>query len=138
MLTGWEIVIAGRNFDPAAFLETSIIQPTKIWEREVEEDGERHKQRGIEFSDWHEGAYRLDMVTEALDYLGTHRIEFQKLLSLPGIDDRCLNFVDTSCHRNLACVFDFTPERMSLLASLELSVSIVIPSFGEPGVKPAM
>lgn len=35
MRTGWEIVIAGRNFEPSEFFKTSRIQPNSTWEREV-------------------------------------------------------------------------------------------------------
>ena len=149
MRRGWEIVIAGKDFDPSEFFKTSQIQRNRIWdEEEVEyvvsetlDEGQdsldalsagkppevlkRYLQRKVEFTDWHEGPYRLDMATEALDYLMTHREEFKTLCNLPGIDKRCLNFED-ALEENGVSDFHFDSDWVAILSELKLSVRVSV------------
>ena len=122
MRTGWQIVVAGRGFDPTAFLESSIIQPCSEWDCEVEESGNRWIERGIEFTDWHQGPYPLDMATEAMDYIHSHFNEFRELCTLPGIDKRELNFFDTLDGHGGS--FDFFAPWIKALAELQFQISI--------------
>lgn len=127
MRTGWEIVIAGRGFDPSEFFKTALIQPSRIWSDEVvtqvePEEKQRCGQKGVEFSDFHDGPYPLDMATEALDYLMTHRDEFEKLCRLPGIEERRLNFIDTL--EGHGGMFHFDPSWIVVLAELKFSINI--------------
>lgn len=149
MRVGWKIVIEGKDFDPSEFFETSRIQPNRIWdEDEVEyvigetldelqdlhdaisagkppEVLKRYRQRKVEFTDWHEGPYRLNMATEALDYLMTHREEFKTLCNLPGIEKRCLSFEDT-LEENGVSDFHFDSDWVAILAELKLSVRVSV------------
>ncbi len=84
-------------------------------------------ERRIEFTDWHEEPYPLDMATEALDYLRANLTEFQELCALPGIQERCLNFVDTL--QGHGGSFDFEPTSLAMLAELKIAIEIcVLPS----------
>lgn len=151
MRTGWEIVIAGRNFDPSDFFRSSRIQPCSTWEREIVDyespknfatlakaiatkeikEAGRYWQKGIEFTDWHEGSYPLNIAFEALDYLLANREEFEKLCNLPGVENRHLNLHDTSNESGNS--FDLTPSQMTILAELKLSLSIYVSPSGWVG-----
>jgi len=124
MRTGWEIVIAGRNFDPTEFFGRSGIQPSRLGLRE-ERDG--WTRQVVDFTDWREGRdqdrYSLDMATEALDYLKANRQEFEELCTLPGVEERILNFVGLVTRDGAADDFVLSPSDLSLLADLGFSVS---------------
>lgn len=126
MNVGWEIVISGQNFDPKEFLHKSKIRPTQVWERDIESDGGSYKVQGIEFSDWYEYSYPLDMTTEAFGYIEMHLAEFKELCDLPGIDDRRLNFVSKCTRGGHGHMFEFSSSNMSMLSLLKVSASIYI------------
>lgn len=79
-------------------------------------------QKGIEFTDFHDGSYPLDIASEALDYLLANFEEFKKLCAWPGIEERRLTLHDT-CAEGWSD-FDFTPAQLSVLAELKISLTI--------------
>ncbi len=82
--------------------------------------------RAVEFTDWREGSYPLDAVTEALDYLRTHQTEFETLLQLPGIEGHYLNIVAAVGPGTSAEAFELDAEDIALLASMGFAVSIAV------------
>lgn len=155
MRTGWQIIIAGRNFEPSDFFKASRIQPSERWERECYEDSVwpscpdtatiderfaliersetfkppddalRYRETVIEFSDWRDGPYPLDMPLEALDYIMANREEFEQLCRWPGIDECSLNFFDNLDGQKISA-FDFQPTWLTILGDLKFKIHISV------------
>ena len=83
MRNGFNIVIGGLKFNPNKFI-SDIIKPQYI---EIE-----NKDKFIEFHEYEEGKFTLDMISEAIDYLDIHEDYFLQFKDESTVEYRKINF----------------------------------------------
>ena len=83
MRNGFNIIIGGKDFEPAKFI-TERLEP-----QHVQTTGE---DRFLEFNDFEEGSYSLDMVAEAMGLLEIHRDYFATFKDEKTIEYKVINF----------------------------------------------
>lgn len=118
--SGFTIVFGGPEFQPAAFLRDSPLEPRVIHRGDPLAHGGFADESWLEFADIHTGPYPLDAATEALDFLASRRDEFLRLSRFPGVVTRTLNFFGDAD----SCSMELNPAAITLLHELSLHVSL--------------
>jgi hypothetical protein len=124
MKVGFSIVVGGDAFDPEAAIAGCYCQPDVIARKgELLPNGNVSPDSFVEWGDWHEGTYPLDMVTEALDLLIGYKEEFSRICHSPGVEYRSLLFGQLGSNGD---VFNFSADQVRLLDDLGFDITITV------------
>ena len=131
MTTGYNIVIGGREFEPNAALFATALVPCVICEKG--DDGysaEYGRGAFVEFSDFHEGAYPLDMMTEAMSFIRANLKDLYTVSHFESVEYRSLNLVDTS---ETVGLYILDSNELALLAALKIALNINVQKIEQDG-----
>lgn len=113
MENGFSIVVGGINFNPLNFI-SEVIEPDNIQNS--------NKDNYLEFNDYTEKKYPLDMVAEAIDILDIYQNYFQSFMHEATVEYRAINFLIDNQSESL----DFNLTQIKLLNKLKFTISITI------------
>jgi len=126
---------SGPDFDPDAFLESSILSPTKVWYRgeprlpRTRPDGPVVETSGLNVAvsdaEWSDLPAQVE---DAERFLAFQRVELERLAATPGVSDLVLDFpIELRIGGSIVAQFDRFPASLVRLAgelglALELSL----------------
>ena len=116
MRNGFNIVIGGNDFDALKFVSDRL-EPQHIQDSGTD--------KFLEFNDFEEGEYSLDMIAEASDYLKIYYDYFKIFKHEPTVEYKTINFFIECSYESLY----FDSEQINLLNDLGFTISF---TFAEP------
>ena len=119
MKNGYNIVIGGKGFKPEKF-KSNILKPSAI----INDPDNSF----IEFNNYEDTEYSLDMVAEAIDTLEIYKSYFLTFMNDPNIEYKQVNFFIESDYENL----DFTNKNIEILHELGFTI---LCSFTKPNLE---
>jgi hypothetical protein len=120
--TGFSITIGGADFDTDQALPFCSRPPTSIVKKgDPFSSGRFSDSSMLVWDEWVEGAYPLDMVAEAIDFLDSKREDFLEIAKLPGIEFQTVNFLDRA---EYGSEFRLDREHITILHELGFEVCI--------------
>ena len=122
MTTGYNIIIGGREFEPNAAIYGTVLTPSVICEKGDDGFSEEYGRGAfVEFSDFHDDPYPLDMMSEAMNFIRTHLRALYDVTHYENVEYRNLNFIDDARTGGL---FILPSDDMAMLAALKLELNI--------------
>lgn len=131
-MPGCVLHVAGTEFDPDAFLQTSSLRPYSVWHR-----GEPVSRKGSGASrTFQASGFSCDVskiygdlrgqITDAVQFLSTHRADFERLAVLDTVRDCRLDFgYDCRLDEDIFVQGEYLPvEFLALVGQLRVAVAL--------------